>query len=245
MSDLATVQACEERLVNVWPALQTILMGEWVLRFAQGYSGRANSASAIRIGADLCGADLDHVVRLYRAEGLAPAIRVTPLSPPDLGARLLATGWRPVVTSIGMVAPAGMWRAHPAVSIQSQAGTAWVQGVSRWQEARKRNPDHLAAILKQLRLPSAFATVAGQGQEAGYGMSVVDRGMAEIGSIMLAPDQRGRGLGRALVETLLCWAVQHGAGRVFLQVEENNVVAIGLYRSLGFQEVYRYTEYRL
>lgn len=243
--DLATVQACEERLVNVWPALQTLLMGDWVVRLADGYSGRANSASAIRPGADLDAAALAHLETLYRNVGLPPAIRVTPLCVPDLARRLAGAGWRPVVTSIGMVAAARDWRHHASVESTARPDPGWIGGVSDWQDERKRNGAHLAAILGQLRLPAAFATLRADGEAAGYGMSVVDREMAEIGSILMGPAHRGRGLGRALVETLLHWAVSQGAVRVFLQVEESNAVAIALYRALGFAEVYRYTEYRL
>jgi ribosomal protein S18 acetylase RimI-like enzyme len=246
MTDIATIQACEERLVNVWPALQTMLMGDWVLRFAQGYSGRANSASAIRAGADLSPNDLDHLVRLYREAGLAPAIRVTPLCRSDLAQRLTRAGWRPIVTSVGMVAPADPdWWPAASVRLESTPAPEWIAGVTRWQEARKSNAAAFAAILGQIRSPAAFARVEADGVPAGYGMSVCDRDMAEIGSILLGPEFRGKGYGRALVESLIAWARETGAARVFLQVEENNAVAIGLYRSLGFEEVYRYTEYRL
>lgn len=245
MTSHALIQACEERLVNCWPAVQTLVLGDWVLRFANGYSGRANSASALRPGADLAADDLAHLCALYRAAGLSPAIRVTPLSPAGLGARLVAAGWQPVVTSIGMVAHARDWKPDVRVTLDVAPSVAWISGVSQWQDLRKRNGDHLAAIVRLVRLPAAFATLHADGRPVGYGMSVLDRGMAEIGSVVLGPLDRGKGLGRALVETLLDWAARNGAGRVFLQVEENNAVAIRLYRALGFEEVYRYTEYRL
>lgn len=245
MTDLDTVAACEERLVNVWPALQTLMMGPWVLRFARGYSGRANAASAIRAGADLDTDDLDHIATLYRQAGLAPAIRVSPLCVDALAPRLVAAGWRKVVTSIGMVADATKWPDHGSVALAAAPSPAWIEGVCAWQDGRKRNGADFAAILNQLRLPATFAAVAVAGAPVGYGMAVCDRGMAEIGSIMIGPDHRGRGLGRAVVETLLAWTVRTGAGRVFLQVEATNAPAIALYRDLGFAEVYRYSEYRL
>jgi ribosomal protein S18 acetylase RimI-like enzyme len=52
-------------------------------------------------------------------------------------------------------------------------------------------------------------------------------------------------VGRALVSTLLHWAQNNDAKRVFLQVEVNNAAAIGLYNSLGFEPLYRYETWAL
>ena len=37
---LAEVAACEERIVNCWPAPSTLLIEGFAVRFANGYSGR-------------------------------------------------------------------------------------------------------------------------------------------------------------------------------------------------------------
>ena len=78
--DIELVRACEERLVNVWPAVSTMLMDGWAVRFANGYSGRANSASAIIPGAAMDRDLLAEIMRLYREAGLKPCVRVTPLA---------------------------------------------------------------------------------------------------------------------------------------------------------------------
>ena len=64
--------------------------------------------------------------------------------------------------------------------------------------------------------------------------------MAELGSIMLDPEIRGRGLGRALTMTLLAVAIKAGARTAFLQVDVTNMIAERLYASLGFCKLYRY-----
>jgi len=54
-----------------------------------------------------------------------------------------------------------------------------------------------------------------------------------IGTALAA---RRRGIGRALVEHLLRYAVEVQIRRVILEVRASNAAALGLYRSLGFQE---------
>lgn len=239
---LECVRACEERIVNCWPAVETLLIGDFVVRLANGYSGRANSASPIRPQALLPDQDIETIERIYRAAGLKPCFRATALMHPEMRARLMDRGYRIKDTSFGMIAPldAPEGEINPAIRFADTPDAAWFAGVSALQSGDKRNPAHLAAILGRLRVSAFFATVAMEGRDLGFGYTALDRGMAEIASIILAPEARGRGLGRGLVKGLLAKAREAGAHTAFLQVEQTNAVAIKLYDSLGFRQLYRY-----
>jgi L-amino acid N-acyltransferase YncA len=57
-------------------------------------------------------------------------------------------------------------------------------------------------------------------------------------SFMVAPDARGRGVGRALGEWVLRWARESGyAAMQFNAVVETNTAAVRLWRDLGFEVV--------
>ncbi|TIU20618.1 MAG: GNAT family N-acetyltransferase, partial [Mesorhizobium sp.] len=51
---------------------------------------------------------------------------------------------------------------------------------------------------------------------------------------------RNQGHARHLILSALKWARLRGAREAWLQVEDDNAPALTLYRSLGFDEVYRY-----
>jgi len=234
------VRALEERLVNVWPAVDTLLMDGWAVRFANGYSGRANAASAVVVGATMTPPLLDEIERLYRAEGLRPCVRVTPVCHPDVEGMLLARGYRARDSSRIMLldlAPPGSRTTHPGVAIEDCPSPAWLAGVSERQSADKRDPAHLAAIVGRIKVAAAFATLRLEGNGVGFGMSAIDRGFAEIGSVMIDAALRGRGLGRAVVEALLAWAEGRGAHAAFLQVDAANAPALALYASQGFRDL--------
>ncbi|HOU15747.1 MAG TPA: GNAT family N-acetyltransferase [Anaerolineae bacterium] len=60
-----------------------------------------------------------------------------------------------------------------------------------------------------------------------------------IGNVVVHPDYRGMGIGRALVEAAI-QAVHHQDTRwIGLEVRENNPVACGLYTQMGFEKVGR------
>ena len=58
----------------------------------------------------------------------------------------------------------------------------------------------------------------------------------DVIAVGTATGARRRGLGRALVEWLLSYAVEVRVRRVILEVRCSNLAALNLYRSLGFQE---------
>ena len=60
-----------------------------------------------------------------------------------------------------------------------------------------------------------------------------------IDDLYLAPEVRGRGLGRKLLEFALARAAELGIGTLHLEVEPGNENAARLYRSAGFAETGR------
>lgn len=58
-----------------------------------------------------------------------------------------------------------------------------------------------------------------------------------IGNVAVDPQWRGRGIGRALLETAIQAAAQRGGLWVGLEVREDNPVALRLYEGLGFRVV--------
>lgn len=67
--------------------------------------------------------------------------------------------------------------------------------------------------------------------EPGYGF--VDVATPEL-TIACAPEARGRGIGRSLLEALLDRAHRSGVGRLSLSVDLQNPAAHGLYVDVGF-----------
>ena len=74
---------------------------------------------------------------------------------------------------------------------------------------------------------------------AGFIMSRMVRGEAEVLSVAVAPAWRGRGVGRRLLEVHMRQLANLGIRAVFLEVGEDNAPARTLYRRMGFGEVGR------
>lgn len=57
-----------------------------------------------------------------------------------------------------------------------------------------------------------------------------------VEDMVVVPEWRGRGTGRALLDGLRDWAGQQGATRMQLLADANNQSALGYYHHLGWQE---------
>lgn len=79
----------------------------------------------------------------------------------------------------------------------------------------------------------------GQAGAAGYLGVVVNGPDAELQTVAVAPQRRGRGLGRLLLQRALEVARQAGARRLHLEVREDNAPAVALYTSAGFERTGR------
>lgn len=94
------------------------------------------------------------------------------------------------------------------------------------------------AIASELNNPLSLWLVAEEnGQVAGYIGSQTVLDMSDMMNVAVAPALRQRGIGRRLVETLIAWLDQRGAGALSLEVRVSNLPAIGLYEQLGFEKV--------
>jgi N-acetylglutamate synthase len=247
MADPALVQALETRLVNAWPALETQIVDTWVVRFAKGYSKRANSASPLVAGASLDDAAIDQIVAEFDAHHLPPTFRLTGLQAPEVEDLLARRGFVEIEPTYGMAAllsevavePPAV--GEPAVRIEPKAKGRWLKEVAASYGGDKANDAILKEIVERIRLPAGFATLELDERAAAWGLGVVERGYLGLFDIVVRPDLRGLGLGRQIVCALTAWGRNAGATRAYLQVREENQVARDLYRTLGFTDAYRYT----
>ena len=247
-TSLSLVETLEQALLHVWPSVETERHGSWALRFAHGYSGRANAASALCQNTELDQQVLQRIEAFYRARNLPAQLRLTPLVLGDGASVLRKAGFSLKDEAVSMIASLEPFRGtsvSSAVKLAGQADRAWLSGVTSLNDdASKRNPEALHAITSRMKPPAAFAEIKHRGACAGYALAVIHGGWAELGSIIIAPEARGQGLGRMIVTSLLQWAAGHGASKALLQVDVDNAAAISLYHSLGFGPCYRYSTWR-
>ena len=77
----------------------------------------------------------------------------------------------------------------------------------------------------------------------GYILATIIDGEAEILSIGVTPDRQRQGVGKRLLQHFFEHGTSQNMTRVVLEVAEDNVPALGLYRDFGFVEFGRRKDY--
>lgn len=118
--------------------------------------------------------------------------------------------------------------------------------------------DHLAALHRTgfdepwcaeslaglMIMPGTVTLMALAGDHpVGFVLARSGGGEAEIITICVAPEGRGRGVGQLLLARAMASVAALGADTMFLEVADDNLPAISLYRHCGFVEVGRRTGY--
>lgn len=238
---LELVRALEERCFNAWPALRTVLADGWVLRLSDGHTKRANSASALHPSSLSPDALALLVEETFRAAGLRPLVRVTPLADPAIIRGLVARGWAEEDPTHALFAPSFIAQDIGDTLFEPAASEAWIDGAMQAYGHGEAGADALRRTLPLIVPPRAFVTLSHEGRPAAWGLAVAERGMVGLYDLVVAPEARGRGLGRKLVLALLSWGAGQGAASAYLQVRQSNATALALYRSLGFERAYDYS----
>ena len=94
-----------------------------------------------------------------------------------------------------------------------------------------------------LKTPGVFGFVAHAPDPYGFLLARVAADEAEILTLVVAPEARRRGVGRALLAHAMAAACGLGARALLLEVAESNRAARGLYDASGFVEVARRSAY--
>lgn len=206
-----------------WPAPVHERLGEWVLRAADGWTGRANSALAVGDPGRPLPDAIDEVQRWYAARGQPALITVPlPLARP-VSAELDARGWgaRPTVLAqtasiADILAATDTDRSHlPPVELATAPSDGWLALVARRKNGLPDAARHVLTAVDQVRFAHVYApqpvSPNGSGSpEPGSGSPALDSASPEAdhGSPELVGIARGtitghrRWLGLTLVEVL-------------------------------------------
>ncbi|HFL2538672.1 TPA: hypothetical protein ACG3G9_003832, partial [Clostridioides difficile] len=73
----------EELSLNHWQSLSTLFYDGWILRFANGFTKRANSIQPIYDSTHDVFAKIDECERIYASNQLSTIFKITPFIQPD------------------------------------------------------------------------------------------------------------------------------------------------------------------
>jgi N-acetylglutamate synthase len=234
-----------------WRAIEEERLGDWLLRAADGFTGRANSALPVGDpGCPLCDA-IDAVRQWYAARGLPAMIAVPyPTGRPAgsaLDRQLARLGWSiradgaTVMTAEPLQVAERCGQYPVRVDFDADPDTGWLR---RYHYRGDDLPPVAVRVLTSAPW-QAFASVRADGETIAIGRVAGSGGWAGLTAIEVDPACRRRRLGTVVTAALARHAAERGGfGQLYLQVADDNSGARALYHRLGFADHHGY-HYRI
>lgn len=227
-----------------WPPNEAAVLGDWMLRGAEGFTRRANSVLVLGDPGTPFAEALDRVNTWYAERALSTLFQVVVGDPWD---RVLAdAGWPAEGETLARTGR--LVRAVDALRDVDATGVEVTERVDDAWLGRYRRVEGMpgAAQRHVVQGPpgTAFASVPDPdgGPPIAIGRVAVRGRYAGFSAVEVDPAHRRRGLARAVMRALVDHALARGAVTGWLQVEVDNEPARALYDGLGFTDhhVYHY-----
>lgn len=233
----------EEKALNAWPGLQQVVYDGWMLRFAGGYTRRANAVIPLYEGRMGTERKIRMCEERYALQGLPTVFKMLPFARPGGLDRTLHTrGYRKEAETSVQVCDIERLDlpVEEEVMCWSEPDAEWLEAQDSCRGGGANEQPWLRAILENIVPECCFAALLRDGQPVSCGIGIVEDRFLGIFSVVTQVQQRNRGFGRQLIGGLTRWGRLAEAAQVYLQVVDGNEPAWRLYGGLGFREVYRY-----
>jgi GNAT superfamily N-acetyltransferase len=261
-----SVEALEDVAADGWRPLEQEWLGPrgsgWRLRAADGFTGRANSVLATGDPELPVPQAIQAVERWYAERGLPARFAVpwaldvrpgtdrarsTPLDVVLAGlGYVLDTPTLVMTAALREVAAAALAPGStPPSGLRLELAEHPDEGWLGLYHYRGRPLPEVGRRVLESAPAQVFASLRdAAGSVAAVGRGASSRGWTGVAAVEVAPEQRRRGLARAVVGALAEWGLERGDRSGYLQVAEAGTAARTLYRAAGFVDHHGY-HYRI
>ena len=233
----------EELSLNAWASLQTVLYDGWIIRFANGYTKRANSVNPLYPSTMNVADKLQFCENLYRERNLPVVFKITPsIYPSNLDNLLKETGYqKDSPTSVQTVDLETIdLQLSSEVDVQENLSNEWLESFCKMSSISEIQKEILWKILLNIVPSHCFVSIKSSDKIIACGLGVLQSGHVGLFDIVTDKNFRNHGYGNKIVKSILTWGKDMGAKNAYLQVMLDNPPALYLYSKIGFTERYQY-----
>lgn len=239
------IKKIEELSMNAFPALSTVLVNGWILRFSNGYAKRANSVNPIYNCSIDTAENIEICEKLYNDKHLDTVFKLTESEDSFMIDEILKKrGYAYEAKTNIMLRNIQAYQITDAekhgVVIYNELRDEWFEAFVSMNKVSEKNAITLKKMLQGLIANAYYACIIDNGQVEAVGLGVAERGYIGMYDICVREDQRRKGLGAKIMKSLIYKGSEMGCNYSYLQVVDANEGAKILYDKLGYEKQYSY-----
>ena len=235
------IRLYEQMSFNAHPSFDYQFYDGWLLRFAEGYSKRANSVNMLYPSTIDLEKKIDECERRYVAAHLASVFKIIKGEHTQIDSILERRGYEIATPTDLEILPLEktnfterdcLWFDEPDKD--------WLDFWTTFEKYNQYVKKTAIRVIQKIQNKALYVELIKDGKCVGCASSVMENGYAIIGNVVVDEKHRGKGYGRILCESLLSLLKKKGIHTAYLQVVQTNTPAVKLYASLGFKKIYSY-----
>lgn len=232
----------EELSTKTWPPHEIKNLGSWKCRISNGRTFRANSVLVLGsppFGES--GLDLEHAITtvdaMYREAGLPTVFQICLPIYKEFNDYLVARGWSEKVGAAFLIKDLELSTGLANLALSSNVEIVNVDQPS--EEFLALHDDHsLRSIM--MAHPARYIALTHDGEIIATARVAISEDWSIVTRLIVSDSFRKKGLARILMLACMNSALENGATKMALQVDQSNQDAQALYEKLGFRIHHRY-----
>jgi ribosomal protein S18 acetylase RimI-like enzyme len=236
-----TYMTIEHAARHAWPALEEERLPYGVLRFAHGYTKRANSLCLFNSGQPACNEVVNRCEHFFGDRKQPSIVRIPSFTNASkLDQHLQGCGY--ALTNPSTVMSRTLTSADVcSVKPISLSVTPWLDAYYEISGEALSERNYHALLLRKIPGEKLLGCLeSATGEPAACAIAILFNNVLGIFGVVTNPAFRRQNYASQLLSALLSWGRMRRASHAYLQVGEENSSAINLYSKAGFRSLYRY-----
>lgn len=224
-----------------WTAIEEKELPYGVLRFAHGYTRRANSMTVF--GNTLIDSQelVDQCESFFSCHRQKAIFRIPPCLAAGKFDSFLDEGGYEIVGSSRVMSCVLEKRSSLQINILNLNIKDWLDSFCEISTEDLAQREVHMQLLQRIKGRPYFACLENEaGEPICCAIAILFNGVVGIHNVATSSAYKRRQLATGLLNALLVWGKENHATHAFLQVNQSNTAAINLYTKMGFRTLYRY-----
>ena len=237
-----------ERIAAIgWQPIEQSLLGDWLLRAAKGFTGRANSVLPLGDPGLSLDSALDRITGWYSQRSLPAQFQVPTPYADDLAADLVERGWVAFNPTQVLVADLKNLLTQPpgdasplTVHLSAIPDAAWLATYNYRGRPLPPIAEQVLVNTTQPLFASAITSEAGVSRTVAVARAAITGSWVGLTALEVEPSYRRSGIATQLMQAVVTEVQRRGARHAYLQVADESTAALAFYKRLGFTSHHRY-----